>query len=91
MSTVTREFYNAVEVNLDEFSDEDMVSYLQANGWVCKRAPDHAHAWMDEQDEIVIPAAVANDICHLMVIGRRQDAIYEALRFIGDQIGRPMV
>jgi hypothetical protein len=92
MYTVTREFYNVAEVNIAEFDDDHIAAYLNANGWVCKRAPDHAHAWMDEPNhEIIIPANVADDIRHFMSCHRRQDAVYEALKCIGDQIGRQMV
>lgn len=92
MRTVTREVYNVVEVGIDEFEDDHIAAYMNENGWVCKRAPDHAHAWMDEpSEEITIPADVANDIRHFMGCHRRQDAIYEALKCIGDQIGRQMV
>lgn len=92
MYTVTREFYNVAEVNIAEFDEDHIAAYMNANGWVCKRAPDHAHAWMDEPSkEIVIPAEVADDIRHFMSCHRRQDAVYEALKCIGDQIGRQMV
>ena len=92
MYTVTREFYNAAEVSLDEFEEDVIAAYMNANGWVCRRAPTHAHAWMDEPSkEIIIPAEVADDIRHFMSCHRRQDAVYEALKSIGDQIGRQMV
>ena len=92
MYTVTREFYNAAEVSLDEFDEDHIAAYMNASGWVCKRAPDHAHAWMDEPPkEIIIPAEVADDIRHFMDCHRRQDAIYELLSYVGNHIGRPMV
>jgi len=92
MYTVTREFYNVVEVSLDEFDEDHIAAYMNANGWVCKRAPDHAHAWMDEPPkEIIIPGEVADDIRHFMGCHRRQDAIYELLSYVGNHIGRPMV
>lgn len=91
MYTVTREFYNAAEVSLDEFDEDQIAAYMNANGWVCKRAPNHVHAWMDETEEITIPGEVANDIRHFMSCHRRQDAIYELLNYVGNHIGRPMV
>lgn len=91
MYTVTREFYNAAEVSLDEFDEDQIAAYMNANGWVCKRAPNHAHAWMDDAEEITIPGGVANDIRHFMGCHRRQDAIYELLNYVGNHIGRPMV
>lgn len=90
MRTVTREFYNVVEVTLDEFDEDAIADYMKANGWVCKREPDDI--WVGgEKDEITIPAEVASDIRHFMGCHRRQDAIYELLNYVGNHIGRPMV
>lgn len=69
--------YVHIHIDLDEFDDDDLVEELESRGYTCTKDSATGLEGLDR-------------IEHLAICGQSDVAKAEALKLVGDAIGRPL-
>jgi hypothetical protein len=79
-----------VDVSLDEFGNAEIANYLRSRGYQVTGEPNSALVGGYADPFNVFDVDALNHIETLSVCGQRAHAVFEALRLVGNAIGRPL-